>query len=195
MFWGRTLGGGPFLLRPAHQFTPMREMPITLRLAVPGDLAAVDALLQRSYPRLLAPDYPPSVMVTAVPLIARARPELLASGRYFLAVGDGKVVGAGGYSLAAPAGRGAPEGDQSQGTGHIRHVATDPGLVRRGIGSALLRAVFAAAAQEGVEVFECLSTRTAEAFYATHGFRRIGLLDIPLADGIRFPAIRMVRRP
>ena len=57
---------------------------LTLRLARPDDLKAVDALLARSYPRLLRPDYPPSIMVTIVPLIARARPELLMSGRYFL---------------------------------------------------------------------------------------------------------------
>ncbi len=34
---------------------------LTLRPAVPADLSAVDALLARSYPKLLAPDYPPSV--------------------------------------------------------------------------------------------------------------------------------------
>ena len=61
----------------------MERLPdtLTLRHATPSDLAAVDALLARSYPRLLAADYPPSVLVTAVPIIARARPELLASGR------------------------------------------------------------------------------------------------------------------
>ena len=61
----------------------MERLPdtLTLRHATPSDLAAVDALLARSYPRLLAADYSASVLVTAVPIIARARPELLASGR------------------------------------------------------------------------------------------------------------------
>ena len=76
-------------------------LTITIRRATPGDLAAVDRLLARSYSRLLAADYPPSVMVLAVPLIARARPELLASGRYFLAVdATDRVMGAGGWSRA-----------------------------------------------------------------------------------------------
>ena len=64
---------------------------IFLRVATPADLAAVDALLARSYPRLLAADYPPSVLVTALPLISRARPELLASGTYYV-VEDGDIL-------------------------------------------------------------------------------------------------------
>ena len=45
---------------------------LTLRLSIRADLAAVDALLAHSYPRLLAADYPPSVLVTALPIISRA---------------------------------------------------------------------------------------------------------------------------
>ncbi len=37
-----------------------------------GDIAPLDALLARSYPRLLAKDYPPSVLVTAIPRIVKA---------------------------------------------------------------------------------------------------------------------------
>jgi hypothetical protein len=43
--------------------------------------------------------------VLALPIISRARPELLASGTYFVALdGNGRMVGAGGWT------RGAPEG-------------------------------------------------------------------------------------
>lgn len=108
---------------------------LTVRLARPSDLAAVDGLLARSYPPLLAADYPPSVMVTALPIIARARPELLASGRYFLAFGaQGDLLGAGGWSVAAP---GRSDWPEVEATGrqiaHVRHLATDPAAVRRGV--------------------------------------------------------------
>jgi GNAT superfamily N-acetyltransferase len=166
---------------------------LTLRPATPADMAAVDALLARSYPRLLAADYAPSVMVTAVPIIARARPELLASGRYFLALDGDKAVGAGGYSLAAPGSRGGPQGAVEAGLAHIRHVATDPEALRRGIGRALMQRVFAAAEAEGVRRYDCLSTRTAVPFYAAMGFRAVAEVEVPLAAGISFPAIRMVR--
>jgi N-acetylglutamate synthase-like GNAT family acetyltransferase len=161
---------------------------ITIRRATPGDLAAVDRLLARSYPRLLAADYPPSIMVLAVPIIARARPELLASGRYFLAVdASGRVVGAGGWSLARPGGQDDPSVD----TGHVRHVATDPDVLRQSIGRKLMREAVADAARAGVRRMECLSTRTAVPFYAALGFRIIGPTEVPLQPGIVFPAVRM----
>ena len=167
---------------------------LSVRRAEPADLSAVDRLLARSYPRLLAPDYPPSVMVTAVPIIARARPELLASGRYYLVLDcSGDVVGAGGYSLAAPGGRGGHRGAPSPPLGHIRHVATDPDHVRRGVGRALMARIVKDAAREGVTRLECLSTLTAVPYYASFGFAQLGAVEIPLAAGIVFPAIRMLR--
>lgn len=162
---------------------------IAIRRAEPTDLAAVDRLLARSYPRLLAADYPPSILVLAVPIISRARPELLASGRYFLAVeASGRIVGAGGWSLAQPGGVGAVVSD----TGHVRHVASDPDVVRQGIGRKLMGVVLADAARSGVRRMECLSTRTAVPFYAALGFRVLGPTEVPLQPGIVFPAVRMV---
>jgi len=101
---------------PWHATCCCMTPTISLRKASLDDLSAVDRLLARSYPRLLVADYPPSVMVLAVPIIARARPGLLASGRYLVAVdAAGVVVAAGGWS----AGR-------QGGDGQVRHVATDP---------------------------------------------------------------------
>lgn len=163
---------------------------VTIRRAHPGDLAAVDRLLARSYPRLLAADYPPSVMVLAVPIIARARPELLASGRYLVAVdGEGIVVAAGGWSANRPEGGGP--GLVAE-LGHVRHVATDPDAVRQGIGRRLMQAVMTDAARAGVRRMDCLSTRTAVPFYSALGFRVIGETEVPLGPGIGFPAVRML---
>lgn len=166
-------------------------MPDTLliRRAVPDDLAAVDALISASYPRLLAADYPPSVRVTALPLIARANPALLASGRYFLAAdADGALRAAGGWSRAAPAGAHAAEG-----LGHVRHVVTDHRHVRRGIGRALMLRVMEDARAAGVQRLECLATRTAVPFYAALGFAPGGPVTVTLRPGIAFPAVRMQR--
>lgn len=167
---------------------------LTLRLAQPDDLAAVEALLKRSYPRLLKADYPPSIMVTLVPLIARARPELLASGRYFVVEdGQGRVLGAGGYSLAAPSRRGGEAGIVVQALGHIRHVATDPDATRQGIGRQLMHAVFAAAHLEGVRRLECLSTLTAVPFYTAMGFGVVEPVTVPITPVLGFQAVRMQR--
>ena len=161
----------------------------SLRLATAADLAAVDTLLSRSYPRLLAPDYPASVRVLAIPLISRARPELLVSGTYWLAQDpQGVVVGAGGWT------EGAPDDEPQSVTGHIRHFATDARLTRQGIGRALMDRVLAQAGAAGMRRLDCLATRTAVPFYAALGFQEQGPVDVPLRPGIVFPAIRMLRR-
>ena len=165
-----------------------------IRIARPDDLAAVDVLLARSYPRLLKADYAPSVMTTIVPVISRARPELLASGRYFLVEDiDGRVIGAGGYSLAGRGPRGAAAGQLSPALAHIRHVATDPDALRQGIGRKLMQAILTAAAAEGVQRFDCLSTLTAVPFYLAVGFQKIGPVAIAMLPGMTFPAMRMWR--
>jgi N-acetylglutamate synthase-like GNAT family acetyltransferase len=164
----------------------MENRSILLRRATLADLAAVDGLLGRSYPKLLAADYPPSVMVLAVPRIARARPELLTSGTYFVAEdAEGRIIAAGGWTRAAPL-----RGTVSN-VGNVRHVATDPGVTGRGIGRALLGKVMEDAGKNGMGALECLSTRTAVPFYSSLGFRTIGPVEVPLAPGIVFPAIRM----
>jgi hypothetical protein len=71
---------------------------ITIRKTRASDLAALDAMFARSYPILLKADYPPSALVTALPLISRAQPNLITSGNYYLAEVDGQVVAAGGWS-------------------------------------------------------------------------------------------------
>lgn len=157
-----------------------------VRIASPADLSAVDTLLARSYPALLKADYPPSTLVTALPLISRAQPSLLSSGSYFVAEIDDEVVGAGGWTFAAPGGK-----PGARGVGHIRHVVTAPDQIRNGIGRALMSNVMLHAKGSGVMQLECLSTRTAVPFYAALGFVELGPVDIALRPGISFPAIAM----
>lgn len=156
---------------------------IAIRVATPADLGAVDALLARAFPRLLARDYPPSVRVLALPLIARARPELLATGTYYLAeAADGRILGAGGWTASTPT------------FGNVRQFVTDDRHVRRGIGGGIMRRVISEAAAAGLIALDCLATRTAVPFYAAMGFHAVGAVTVPLRPGIEFPAIRMQRR-
>lgn len=162
----------------------------TIRRTTPADLREIDALLGRSYPALLKGHYPPSLMVTAVPLLARANPRLVSSGRYFAVVdAEGRIVGAGGWSGEDPrlGSRGASA------AGHIRHVVTDHRRVRAGIGRALMGHVFDDARNAGVSRLDCLSTRMAVPFYAACGFEVDGEVKIELRPGIEFPAILMHR--
>ncbi|MGR3540600.1 MAG: GNAT family N-acetyltransferase [Hasllibacter sp.] len=159
---------------------------VTLRPALLSDLPAVDRLLARSYPALLKADYPPSVLVTAVPRIARARPDLLASGTYLIAEEGGRAVAAGGWSRASPV-----PGGGARRLAHVRHVATDPAHLRRGLARAILTRCMDEARRAGMRGMACLSTRTAVPFYAALGFAPIEEIEVPLADCIVFPAVRM----
>jgi hypothetical protein len=83
------------------------SMSLTVRVATRADIASVDASLARAYPRLLKADYAPSVLVSALPRIARAQPRLLGCGSYFVVELQGTgIVGAGGWTRGAPAGCG-----------------------------------------------------------------------------------------
>lgn len=162
---------------------------LTVRPATLDDLAGVDALLGRSYPALLKGSYPPSLLVTAIPLISKAQPRLLASGTYFVVEDGDEIVGAGGWTRAMPGAGGAGR----SAVGHIRHVVTDHRRVRRGIGRKLMMRVLASASDAGVRRMDCLSTLMAEPFYAACGFQTLGPVTLNLRAGIDFPAIHMRR--
>ena len=155
-------------------------------MAGKADIAAVDALLARAYPRLLKADYPPSVLVTALPRISRAQPGLVTCGSYYVVEEAGYIIGAGGWTRAVPGG-----GQMQPLLGNVRHVVTDDRAVRRGVGRALMTHVFTMARASGITRLDCLSTRTAVPFYAAMGFVVQGPVTISLAPGIDFPAVAM----
>jgi GNAT superfamily N-acetyltransferase len=157
---------------------------LTIRRSTAADLTEVDLLFASSYPRLLAADYPPSAIVTAIPLLARAQPHLLKSGRYFVAeTSEGRIVGAGGWSRSGAV----------QSRGEVRHLVTDWRMTRRGIATAIVRQVIGDAAAAGVSALDCLATRTAVPFYSALGFRALGPVTMALRPGIEFTAVRMIR--
>jgi len=157
-------------------------MRLSVRTATIDDLAEIDALLARSYPRLVRAAYPPSVMVTALPLLARAQPRLLRSGTYYAVTGeDGWILGVGGWM--------PDRVDRS--FGHVRHVATDYRAVRQGVGRALMGHVVAEARAAGKGSLESWATLNAVPFYAALGFRELGPIAMELQPGITFPAVRM----
>jgi GNAT superfamily N-acetyltransferase len=163
---------------------------ITVRPARAADLPALDALFARSYPRLLKADYAPSVLVGAIPVIARAQPALVTSGTFFVAEEDGALRAAGGWTAAAP-GR-LPQG--APGTGHVRHVVTDDRHLRRGLAGRVMAVVMSTARDAGLARLDCASTLTAVPFYQAMGFATVGPITVPLGPaGLRFPAVLMRR--
>jgi len=156
-------------------------MDILIRVANRADMGALDLLYGRSYRKLLAADYPPSVLVIALPLITTAQPALIASGTYFVAEAEGELIGAGGWTLRAA------------GVGDVRHVVTDARYVRRGVASGLFARIFETAQGAGITRMACTATRTAVPFYQAMGFVALGAIEMELRPGILFPAVQMAR--
>lgn len=167
-------------------------MPATdihsIRVAVPADFEAVGSLLLASYSNLLSQNYDRDLLDRALPLMTRANTILLASGTYYVAQsGSGGLVGCGGWSMAPPG-----SGEIVPGEGHIRHFATHPGWVGRGVGASLLAHCFADAAPH-IGILNCYSTLNAEPFYRACGFATVGPIEVPMGPGVSFPAILMKR--
>jgi predicted N-acetyltransferase YhbS len=149
-----------------------------------ADIAAVDALLSASYPALLKKDYPPSVLVTALPLISRAQPRLVTCGTYYGVFDEGALVAAGGWSRAS---------GQGGRLARVRHVVTAHHRTREGLGRQLMDHIFAKARAAGAEGMTCEATKTAVPFYRAVGFEGDEAITIQLQPGIDFPAVLMSR--
>ncbi|MHA6324339.1 GNAT family N-acetyltransferase [Roseivivax sp. CAU 1753] len=160
--------------------------PFTIRVAEASDFAAVDRLFSDSYPVLLREAYAPSVRVAVMPVISRAQPDLVRSGTFFLVHRGCRLLGAGGWTRAAPG-----SGCETPGTGHVRHVVSDHRFQRQGIGRRLLDYLMINARGQGLSALSCLSTLNAVPFYKAMGFAEVGPVNVPMTAGVAFPAVRM----
>ncbi|NVB42658.1 GNAT family N-acetyltransferase [Pseudenhygromyxa sp. WMMC2535] len=172
---------------------------LKIRPAQPEDAEAVNRLLERSYGQLLAGFYEPRLLERALPAMVRANPSLLACGTWYLAedAADGRLLGCGGFTSEAPGG-----GSSSGRHGHVRHVASDPDALRRGVARAVLERSLAEARARGLSTLEAASTLAAERFHAAMGFVAQRRFDVEIpwrgAPGgepeiLRFPAVLMTR--
>jgi N-acetylglutamate synthase-like GNAT family acetyltransferase len=160
-----------------------------IRIARPTDSDAVSALLLTSYSSLLTARYDGDMLQHALPFITKAKPTLLASDTYYVVETElGSLVGCGGWTAAHP-----ESGEIVEGEAHIRHFATHPEWVRRGVGTSLLARCFMDARRLGIGKLHCYSTLNAEQFYQASGFETIGPIDVPMGPGLIFPAVLMSR--
>jgi GNAT superfamily N-acetyltransferase len=158
-----------------------------VRLASLDDAASVSAVLEDAYPALMAPAYDNRLLARALPRITKAKPSLLASRTYYLAeLAPGVVVGCGGWTEKKPGSE-----ESVEGVGHIRHFATRADWTGRGIGRRIYSACETQARLAGIEILECYSSLNASAFYQALGFAPIGLIEIPMGDGIVFPSVHL----
>ncbi len=162
---------------------------LIIRIAAVGDDREVSALLDASYSTLLQGHYKNELLVVVLPLMTKANPHLLASGTYYVAkTADEECIGCGGWTLERPG-----DGEIQHGVAHIRHFATHPRWLRKGIARALLSRCIQDAEERSIRTLECYSTLNASHFYGSAGFKRIRTFEMPLTQETKFPAIHMTR--
>lgn len=157
--------------------------PFSVRVTSAENASAVTALLKASYTRLLAEDYEPGVLAKALPLLTRANSELLAAGTFYVAQSEtGQLVGCGGWSKWRPGSH-----ETSPGMAYIRHFATHPDWLRRGIGRVLLARCLQGSREQGAQILECHSSFGAVKFYEACGFVVVRPIDMQLTVDISLP--------
>jgi GNAT superfamily N-acetyltransferase len=162
----------------------------TIRPTTLEDFGAITELLAASYPVLMLGSYDEPLLSQLLPIICQANPTLLSSGTYFVAEANtGALTACGGWTPERPPGTG---NDQS-GLGHIRHFATHPDWLRRGLARCIFETCEADAISQGIDRFECYSSLNAEPFYRSLGFRRVRKVLVPMSNGLQMPAVLMER--
>ena len=153
-----------------------------VRVATPMDVPGIDNVLRASYSVLLRGSYEDHTLDAFLPYICSIEPDLLESGRFFVATDDqGSVVACGGWSLVGPD---AKESDVVEGWGHLRQFAVHPDWAGRGLGKRIFEACKEQAGGLGVSDFECCSSLLAEGFYARLGLRTVGVKEVRVKEGV-----------
>ena len=169
---------------------------LALRLASLDDLPALQAMMARAIAQLQTGFLSPE-QVEASKAMMGLDTQLIVDNGYFLAEISGELAGSGGWSRRATlyggdhsAGRDARLLDPETQPARIRAMYTDPGHVRRGVGTAVLAACEAAALAAGFRRVELMATLAGEPLYRAAGFRAIERIE-DSNGGAAVPLIRM----
>jgi GNAT superfamily N-acetyltransferase len=150
--------------------------PLTHRLAVPGDLPVLRALIDRAMSNLLQAFLNPE-QVKASWAIMGLDTQLIDDGTYFVVQAGDAIAGCGGWSRRATlyggnhsAGRDAALLDPATDPARVRAMYTDPAHVRRGVGRRILTLCEDAARAEGFRSVALAATMPGVPLYTACGY-------------------------
>jgi len=172
--------------------------PFTVRLADPGDVEALNALIRESAAELSRGFYTPEQIDGAIRYVFGVDTTLIADRTYYAVESGGRLIACGGWSR-----RGALYGGDQRRMGEapVLDPATDPARIRaffvaphharRGIGRHLLDVCIVAARAEGYRALELMATLPGVPLYRACGFEAIEDVNDRLPNGIAVPFVRM----
>jgi GNAT superfamily N-acetyltransferase len=172
----------------------------SIRLAIASDIPALESLIPLSVRALHAPYYTPAQMEAALGPVFGVDRTLINDGTYFSVEHSGRIVGCGGWSRRRAVFGGDRERagedaslDPVSDPARIRAFFVHPGWARRGIGRAILEACEAALRTAGFREAVLVATLAGEPFYAAFGYAVEERYDVPLANGLTLPVVRMTK--
>jgi len=188
-------GASAFIIEKVHPAS------IQLRPARPSDIPSLQDLINLSVRTLQAQDYSPEQIEASLGTVFGVDTQLIDDETYFVAQAGGEIVGCGGWSKRKTlfgsdhrSGRENDLLDPRHDNARIRAFFVHPDWARRGIGSMILEACETAAAAAGFRSFELGATLTGERLYSVRGYQPVEHIEVPLANGVSLPIIRMVKR-
>lgn len=175
-------------------------MQVTIRPATLEDIPALEVLIAESVRILQAGYYTTAQMEGALGTVFGVDTQLIRDGTYFVAEVESLIVGCGGWSRRKTlfgsdhvAQKDDTWLDPSRDAARIRAFFIRPTWERRGIGSRILEACESAATAHGFARFELAATLPGVPMYQARGFSAAERFDVPLANGLGLPVVRMVK--
>jgi GNAT superfamily N-acetyltransferase len=174
----------------------------TIRPAIPADVPALRALIEKSVRGLQAGDYTPEQLTHALATSFTVDSHLIADGTYFVveAPGSTDLVACGGWSKRRTLYGGDAVGarddtflDPTRDRARIRAFFVHPAWARRGLGTLMLDYCEHAARAAGFTHFELGATLTGVALYAARGYTALEEIDAPIGHGLTMRVIRMAK--
>jgi N-acetylglutamate synthase-like GNAT family acetyltransferase len=166
-------------------------MPIELRLATLDDIPHLQGLIKESVQALSRGYYTERQITSALTHIFGVDTQLIIDNTYFVAVDEGQIVGAGGWSKRSTLFGGDqfkgqepdPLLDPASDPARIRAFYVHPDWSRRGIGRMVLSACEQAIQAAGFKRIELMATLPGEPLYTAMGYKRLRAAEMPMPDG------------
>jgi len=169
-----------------------------LRLALPGDAGAIDALMKTSIAAIFPAFYDARQTASSVIHIGSVDRMLIDDATYFVIDEGDELIACGGWSrrdkLYTGSGPGSADArllDAATEPARVRAMFVRSDRTRRGLGTLILEACESAARAEGFRTLALMATLPGLLLYERYGFRETGRSEIPLPDGVTLPGVSM----
>ncbi|MGG1948755.1 GNAT family N-acetyltransferase [Trinickia sp. NRRL B-1857] len=171
-----------------------------VRLAVPSDTPALEALIRRSGVGLSVGFYTPEQAQAITQHVFGVDSQLVEDGTYFVVEHYGSPVACGGWSkrrtlFGGDRAKSGPDPllDPAVEAARIRAFFVEPSMARRGLGRLLMDRCIAEALRAGFRSMELVATLPGEPLYLASGFAVLERFELSLPPDIRVPVTRMSR--